>query len=367
MTKRVCHVTSVHKPTDGRIFERECSSLAKVYDVTLIAPNVDDYEKNRIHVKGVKLPTSRIKRHKHLGLVLKKMIEVDADVYHFHDPELMPLGLKIKKLGKRIIFDSHEDVPALILRKTYIPTAFLRKIISIYFENYEKRALKKYDAVVSVTPDIVEKLKRYNSQTYMLTNYPIYREEKHKRSFERKIGFAGLVSANWNLTTVLEAIKDLDVIFELAGPVSESFLEQLKATDGWKKVNYHGVIKHQEVLDMLSSCSVGLALEAYDNPNAGGRKGSIGVTKIYEYMHEGVPVIATDLDNWVPVIAGTESGFCIDPQNSTLLKDKIQYLLNNKEEVIRMGNNGRKAVKEQYCWQTQETTLFEMYEKVLAE
>lgn len=365
--KRVCHVTSVHKPSDGRIFERECTSLAKVYDVTLIAPNVDDYEKNGVHVRGVNLPASRLKRQRCIGKVLKKMIEVDADVYHFHDPELMSLGLKMKKLGKRIIFDSHEDVPALILHKSYIPTSFLRKFISVYFENYEKRTLKKYDAVVSVTPDIVAKLKRYNPQTYMLTNYPIYRIEEQQRTFEKKIGFAGLVATNWNLITVLEAIKDLDIQFELAGPVSESYLEQLKGTEGWDKVNYHGVIKHQEVLEMLRTCSAGIALEAYDNPNAGGKKGSIGVTKIYEYMHEGIPVIATDLDNWVPIIAGTASGFCVDPKDSLKLKERIEYLLNNKEEAIRMGDNGRRAVKEKYCWQTQEKTLFKMYEKVLAE
>ena len=76
MIKKVCHVTSVHKPTDGRIFERECSSLAKIYDVTLIAPNVEDYEKNGVHVKGVSLPSNRLLRQRSLGVVLKKMIEV---------------------------------------------------------------------------------------------------------------------------------------------------------------------------------------------------------------------------------------------------------------------------------------------------
>ncbi len=367
MTKRVCHVTSVHKPTDGRIFERECTSLAKVYDVTLIAPNVDDYEKNGVHVKGVSLPISRIRRQRCLGAVYNKMLEVDADVYHFHDPELMTLGSKIKKRGKKVVFDSHEDVPAQILNKTYIPTSLLRKAVSLFYENYERKVLKRFDAVVSVTPEIVDRLKRINPNTYMLTNYPIYEEKEDNRTWERKICFAGLIAPNWNLSTVLEVIDELDVQFELAGSASELYLDRLKSFKGWNKVNYHGVIKHQEVLELLRSCTVGLALESYNNPNAGGKKGSIGVTKVYEYMQEGIPVIATDLDNWVPIVEGTGSGYSIDPTNKDILKEKIVNLLNNKDEAKRMGDNGRKAVKEKYCWQTQEKTLFEMYEKVLAD
>ena len=159
MKVKVCHVTSVHKPTDARIFERECTSLTQKYDVTLIAPNVEDYESNGVHVRGVYLPQSRIKRQRRLCDVLQKMKDVDADVYHFHDPELIPIGLKIKKEGKRIIFDSHEDIPAQILCKTYIPTHFLRYLISKYYEIYERRSLRQYDAIVSVTPVIVERLK----------------------------------------------------------------------------------------------------------------------------------------------------------------------------------------------------------------
>lgn len=365
MIKKVCHVTSVHKPTDGRIFERECSSLAKIYDVTLIAPNVEDYEKNGVHVKGVSLPSNRLLRQRSLGVVLNKMIEVDADVYHFHDPELIPVGLKIKKMGKRIIFDSHEDVPALILSKAYIPTLLLRRIVSKLYSIIEKKSLKQYDSIVSVTPDIVERLERINTNTYMLTNYPIYMNDNKMRTWDKKIGFAGLIADNWNIPTILEAIKDLDVCFELAGPSSEEYIEYLKSFDGWKNVNYHGIIKHEEVFDMLRRCSVGIALDAYDNPNAGGRKGSIGVTKMYEYMQVGIPVIATAFDNWVPIVEGNNCGYCVDPDNCQRVKEIILYLLNNKEEAKKLGDNGRAAVKEKYSWQMQEPTLYKMYKELL--
>lgn len=362
MLKKVCHVTSVHRPTDKRIFERECTSLTKFYDVTLIAPNVEDYEENGVHVKGVSLPKSRIKRMIGLDVVMKKMVEVDADLYHLHDPELIPIGLKIKKMGKKIIFDSHENVPVQILSKPYLPC---RKLISCIYSFYEKKSFRKYDALVSVTPEIVDRLKKINSQTYMLTNYPVYEEFIPDRRWYRKLVFAGAVSSNWGIHIIIDVIKNLDLSFEIAGPTSEDYLNQLKVIPGWNKVNYHGRLNPSEVPDLLSQCSIGMALESYDNPNAGYRKGSIGVTKIYEYMMAGIPVIATDLDNWIPIVEGNECGFCINRDDKDVIVEKIKYLLLHTDEAKRLGDNGRKAVKEKYCWQKQEEVLFKMYSQLL--
>lgn len=364
---KVCHVTSLHPAKDGRIFERECKSLTRKYEVFLVTPNTETRIEDGIHIVGFKTPatSSRLQRWLKLGLIIKPLIDIDADVYHFHDPELMSIGLKMQKRGKVVIFDSHEDVPAQIMNKTYIPTSILRKIISKIYEFYEKRSLRHYDSVVTVTPSIVERLSKINPQTYMLTNYPIYNDGIDKRTWNKKIGFAGLVTHNWNIHNVLSSIKDLDLVFELAGPSNDSYLTTLKKQNAWEKVNYHGVMKHSEVLEMLNDCTIGLALESYNNPNAGGKKGSIGVTKMFEYMMVGIPVIATDLENWVPIVEGNDCGFCVDPTNIEQIKEKILFLLNNPSEAKRLGDNGRKAVKEKYCWQTQEKTLFDMYDNLL--
>lgn len=360
---KVCQVTSVHDATDGRVFERISSSLAKKYDVYLIAPNVADTIVNGVNIKGVNLPVDRFKRQRSLDRVYEKMIEIDADVYHFHDPELMQYGLKIKKRGKKIIFDSHENIPAQIRTKPYIPKLF-RGIASKLYERYERFVFRRYDALVSVTPEIVERLKSINPNTYMLTNYPIYKEEADNRTWERKIGFAGLITSNWMLDIILNAIKDIDVTFELAGPVSGNYLEYLKSLPGWSKVNYHGVIKHDEVFEMLQPCSIGLSVASINNPNGGYNKGSLGVTKMFEYMSAGIPVLASNHLLWVPIIEGNDCGYCVNPSDISIIKEKIQYLLENPDEAKRLGDNGRRAVKEKYCWQTQEKTLFDMYNKL---
>jgi len=44
----------------------------------------------------------------------KKALEVDAEVYHFHDPDLLFLALKLKKKGKKVIYDVHENYPGIL-------------------------------------------------------------------------------------------------------------------------------------------------------------------------------------------------------------------------------------------------------------
>ena len=110
MTK-VCHMTSVHPPEDVRIFHKECVSLAEAgYEVYLVERG-ESCEKNGVHIIGLgDLPKNRLKRMTEgAKKVYEKALELDCDIYHFHDPELLPYGLKLKKKGKKVIFDSHEN------------------------------------------------------------------------------------------------------------------------------------------------------------------------------------------------------------------------------------------------------------------
>ena len=129
---KVCHFTSVHRSNDIRIFHKECSSLANNdFEVYLVASNTDNYELNGVHVVN-----ATHKKRKRLARMLfttrevyQKALEINADVYHFHDPELLPFALKLKRKGKIVIYDAHEDVPKQVMDKHWIPI-LMRKFIS---------------------------------------------------------------------------------------------------------------------------------------------------------------------------------------------------------------------------------------------
>ena len=90
------------------------------------------------------VPKSRLKRILFFTKkIYKAALKLDSDIYHIHDPELLPTAAKLAKRGKIVIFDSHENVTGQIEEKTYIPKLF-RKIIAKVYSVFEKNVLKSY-------------------------------------------------------------------------------------------------------------------------------------------------------------------------------------------------------------------------------
>ena len=106
----------------------------------------------------------------------REALKIDADVYHVHDPELMQLVGKMKRHGKKVVFDAHEDTQEQIMDKEWIPL-ILRRIVSALFGIYQKSVLRKCNAIVTVTPKLVKKLKTINNNVCMVTNYPILKDK----------------------------------------------------------------------------------------------------------------------------------------------------------------------------------------------
>lgn len=366
MNKKVCHITSAHSRYDVRIFVKECVSLAKSgYDVTLI---VNDNNPDEIN-EGVKIistkfkPKNRLERFSNSKkLLLSKALEVDADIYHLHDPDLLPLGNKIKKMDKKIIFDSHESVPEQIMDKPWIPKV-LRGCVSRLYTKYEKNSLKNYDAVISVTPHIVERLLKINLNTVMVTNYPIIDfKSKVSRDPNNSICFAGGISDQWSHDKIIKAIENIDgVEYILAGVGTKEYMDLLQSLPGWNKVNYVGKVPHQEVKNIYSKSSVGMALN-YSNQAKG--EGTLGNTKLFEFMEAGLPVICSDYRLWKEIVEGNNCGICVNPNDIDAITKAIRYILNNPKKAKIMGDNGRKVAIEKYNWGTQEKVLLSLYGKL---
>lgn len=176
---KVCHVTSTHKAEDQRIFHKECVSLVNNgYDVHIIAQGDDHINKGvTFHGTGEQNTSSAYRLLKRPKIVYKKAIELDAAIYHLHDMELLPYALKLKRRGKKVIFDYHEDFALRFADSDvfHFPK-WAMKLMALMYKHYEIYVFKRLDVLISVTPHICERLRKINPNTYMITNYPLINE-----------------------------------------------------------------------------------------------------------------------------------------------------------------------------------------------
>jgi glycosyltransferase involved in cell wall biosynthesis len=373
---KVCHLTSVHPTEDIRIFVKECSYLSDAgFDVSLVVGNSESYTKNGVDIIGAPVNTSNryLRMIKGPQSVYKKALEVDADVYHFHDPELLPVGLLLKSKGKKVIYDVHEDVPQQVLSKQWIPKP-LRKLVSRMVEGLERYASNRFDAVVTATPTINERFLTYQQNSVTIHNFPIMNEligegsaDAVKPMDKNKIVYIGGITRLRGIEEMVRSMEELnkdtvssDVTLHLAGafapPSLQKEMEQLK---GWNHVNFEGYLNRKEVSDLLNTSSVGLVI-LHPEP----RYVVSYPIKLFEYMSAGLPVIASDFPLWRGIVEDAQCGICVDPMSPGEIADAVRYLLNNKEEARKMGENGRKAIMNKYNWEQESVRLVELYKSL---
>ncbi|MBQ6575165.1 MAG: glycosyltransferase family 4 protein [Lachnospiraceae bacterium] len=365
---KVCHMTSAHNAEDIRIFHKECTSLAKAgYDVYLVERG-DSYEKNGVHIIGVgDIPGNRIKRMTDgAKKVYEKALAVDADLYHFHDPELMPYALKLKKKGKKVVFDSHEHYRSQILHKEYLPK-ICRKIIAGLYGAYEDNMLSKIDGVIFPCPmDGVFPLecahRAYVDNPPMLSElYDKYDENEPK--VPNSVCLIGSLTYNRGITHFVKAVSKAGCKAFVGGVFSpESLRDEVLSYEGIDNIEFLGRLNRDEVLSVLKKSMVGISAPL----NLGQYNHTDNIaTKTCEYMSMGLPVIMTRQPFIEKMLKQYDFGICVDPEDTEEYANAINYLLNNPEKARRLGQNGRKTIKEVLNWEKEQNNLLGLYREIL--
>ena len=364
---KICHLTSAHKSDDVRIFEKECVSLAKrgENEVYLVAQG-DSFEHKNVKVVGVGIQNcGRLKRFFYVSRsVLSKALEIDADVYHLHDPELLLYAKKLKKRGKKVIFDSHEYYKKQILLKSYIPSV-LRKIVAYVYDKYETRVCKYLDAAIFPCPmegvhPFEKKVKLYE----FINNVPILDEFEISATTKKydTVCYVGSLTRERGIETLVDACYKANVKLILAGRITpKEFEDYLIDKEEFKNVDYRGMCSRDEVAKIYGESFIGACnifnIGQYSEVNN-------LPTKAYEYMMCSMPVIISNIKFFVEEVKKYKFGVIVEPDNIDDIVAKILFLMNNRETAKKMGENGRKIIEEKYNWGIEERKLFLLYEKV---
>lgn len=326
------------------------------YDVYLVAEGIDR-EENGVHIVGCgDKPTGRKERMRGFSRkVYEKAVALDCDVYHFHDPELLPYGLKLKKMGKKVVFDSHEDVSGQILDKGWIPYVF-RKIISLCYKHYETYCVKKFDAVVTATPHIADLFVDRTPKTVVINNYPKLDDIMfHDTSFEQReliVCYVGGISEIRGESVMVDAMTSVDGKLLLAGPYDETGVAEKKNDN----IEYLGKITRSEVNNLYGKSRAGIVL--YQPAENHYESQPI---KMFEYMAAGLPVIASDFPHWRNIVEKTQCGICVDPTNVEAVREACIKVLADPKAAQLLGRNGYENVMREYNWKVEEKKLLELY------
>lgn len=376
MSKRkFVHIAYSHAPDDVRILKKECKSLVNFPNAEVIYitsdRNCNSLEYNTEHEVQVIIVPIRGKRIirfiRYLKDIKTILLELDADIYHIHEPWLLPLVNLLKRRKKKVVFDSHEFYYDQFKSRQ----GFISNLFATVYSKYEDCICKKIDAVIfpctKMGKNVFEGRCKRSVQidNYVILNENIIPHEFLIDSFNPILCYAGTISESRGLTNTIRAAYRANTKLLLAGSFSsESYKMKLKRMKEFNCVEFFGVCTSKEVDAIYNNSTVGTALllpegQYYIVDNMS--------TKVYEYMQKKMPVIISSSPFVQSVMKDYKFGICVDPENIDEIVEAINFLKNNPAEAKMMGEEGRKAVLEKYNWNKEEKKLFNLYGELLAE
>ena len=358
--KKVCIMTSVHPHDDIRIFHRQAKALRDAgYRVVLLCT---DYEgvKDGIGFIKLRLPQDRFRRMRRASRVFyAAALKTGADLFHFHDPELLPAGRRLAQRGFPVIYDIHEDLPLSLQAKPWLPK-LLRKPAATAISWVEKKFVRDITLCVAATDEIAGRFP--NAVT--VCNYPDHREfTKEHLPFERcqpQVVYVGGVTPSRGIYTMIDAIARTNANLVLAGRFDDqNVFEKVKRFSCNGQVHYMGVLGRAEVGQLLAESMAGLLLL---NPTPAYQRAL--PVKLFEYMMAGLPVIASDFPLWRS-LAGEECAIYVNPEDVSQIAQAIETLTSNPQRAAKMGQAGRKRALEHFRYETQAQILLNSYQSLL--
>lgn len=369
-TRTVVHMTSVHRPDDPRIFHKECRTLAGAgYDVHLIAPNAGEDVRAGVQTWGVVPPRSGnrlVRMTWTVSQVFRRARSLGPALYHFHDPELMPVALLLARSGAPVVYDVHEDLVATLEDKPWVRPR-LRDPAARLTARIEPAAADGLAAAVTATPVIQARFARCKCHVVTVSNFPILAEfqdvPRAPPGEEPAVCYVGGLDLMRGIDTMIEAIAKTSTRLLLAGPFDPpSLVERLRLLPGWSHVISSGVVGRSEVVEIFGRAQAGLVVL---RPIANYVRSQ--PTKLFEYMAAGLPVIASNFPLWREIIESYACGICVDPSNADAVAEAIRWIVAHPEQARQMGENGRQAVQATYNWEKEGRKLVALYEAILAD
>lgn len=361
----IAHLTSVHHAMDTRIFYRYCTHLSEDFTVKLLG-----LHPKRENVNGVEIIPFKKFRNKFLRLTLTpflmyaKALKTKAGVFHFHDPELIPCGLLLHWSGKKVIYDVHENIADDIYDKPWIKH---KKLLYSFFNYFEKLAAKKFPFILAEY-SYESRYKQLRANYTVVLNYPDGDFFKVFAMPERKavprLFYIGILLDSRGLLEIAEAIfilqqRNIFVHFDVVGALYSELERALVSLPFFAEVDpyihFYGRKNLEQGYAVSHEAGIGMCIiQRMKNSEKS------YPTKMFEYMHIGLPQIISDFELYQSVVEKHECGICVNPAAPEAIANAIEKLLTDKKLYDSCIKNAL-LNKEKYDWKTEMRKVKELY------
>lgn len=340
---RVLHLTTVHRPRDVRIFHKQARALARAGA--------------RAAVAAPARPLARTVRPLAGWRLAARAARSGADLFHLHDPELLPVGLWLKHItGKPVVYDVHEYLGQTARTKMWLPAA-LRRPIAWTAERLERCAARHLTATVTSNEDLAARFSLAGARAVSVANSPWSDSfpEPVPPSGEPVVLYVGGIGPLRGMNLMREAFPQVTVPgarLVLAGPGDPGDLPE--------RVEYLGRVDHSAVPGLLARAAVAwIPLQRHGNYDRA------VPTKLIEAMAAGRPVVTSDLGRASAIVRAAGCGIIVPAADAAAHAHALTHLLSNPEVAAKMGEAGRRAFLEGLDFDTEARSLTALYAEIL--
>lgn len=370
----VYHLTNVHNPFDARIFYKQAQTLARAgYAVTVVGPGAEARCEEWAGVRVQTFPVARRGSQRFLNLwcLLRVGLRADADYFHFHDPELLPVGAVLRLCGRRVVYDVHEHFPLVVMVRPWVPS-WLRWPFSRLVD-WGERLLARY-FVTAIVGVVEEQGERFASRPFaVVKNFP--RLEwfapgcselgpcalVHIGSLSEDRGGLFLLEIMRELANTHPQVRLLSIGEFHSQKLRERFEARLRAWGLEEQIHYSEKrVPYDELGAAIAACQIGLVPGQVSPKNLA----SFVPTKLFEYFACGLPVVASDLPSIRRFRAVADWGLLADPHDPAAHARAIGCLLDDPEAARAKGAQARRAAEEHFNWAAEAEKLLALYERI---
>jgi glycogen(starch) synthase len=125
------------------------------------------------------------------------------------------------------------------------------------------------------------------------------------------------------------------------GPAKDELIKKTKKLGIEQNVDFLGWINPDQIPDVINKSSVVIVPSRW--------KEAFGQVAL-QAMQLGRPVIAADSGGLKEIIDNNVNGILVEKENPAAIADAVTFLIENKEEALNLGINGRKTAREKFSW-----------------